>query len=405
VGETAAGLCENATGFDPKLPDRRSLGAPTVPSAVAGRAQHNLVRLVSSVPSVQSEKYETNGQAKLPGVVPRAVEELGRLLPRGNTRTDAYVKARQGPRMGALRPVAPPRRLESASGRTVAGRRDPMATKLTSVLVLGMLLLTACGADGSGSDTTGDATHTATIRITQDQTDCCYTGGQISFLNLSNDESVVVDRGYKPAATTAVLAQVEVVPGSYTLESWQRPCSAGCPDLDEDGRPTDEGALEPGRADQCSIDIIVGDGETSNALITWAPEQGCEITLPAAQPPSDVPDDVALREVYPPCGTDRGLEDLALMPSAEPLPNSKRRCLLDAYQDGQRAELETYEPANDPGPPRHLIYRVNGDQVEVFGEETTGSGEWFRYTCSGLDEAATGYEFETTGCSEPAALS
>ena len=226
-----------------------------------------------------------------------------------------------------------------------------------ALLILGVLMLASCGGTGTGSTgattsttttpttttpttttpTTVASTKTATIRITQDQTDCCYTEGQISFLRLSNNQGVQLDRGYAPLAMNAVLAQLAVEPGTYTLESWQRPCVASCPDLDQQGQPVDDSALDPGRADECSIDVTATEGGTSNVLISWAPGAGCETSLPEKQPPSDVPDEVALREPYPTCGTDRGLEDLALMQSSEPLPNSKRRCFLEAQMNGQRA--------------------------------------------------------------------
>jgi hypothetical protein len=186
------------------------------------------------------------------------------------------------------------------------------------------------------------------------------------------------------------------------LESWQRPCSASCPDLDENGEPVGEGGLDPGRAEECSIAVTATEGQTKNVLISWAPGKGCEITLPDTQPPSDVPDEVALRDSYPTCGTDRGLEDLALMSAAsETLTNTRRRCFLDAHVDGHRAELEAYEPTADFGPSRHLIYRSNGEVLVVFFEETSDEGKWFRYSCTGLDEAFAGYEFETTGCGDP----
>ncbi len=279
-----------------------------------------------------------------------------------------------------------------------------MIRKLTVATIA--LFIAGCGASGSGNATTVDPTHTATIRITQDQTDCCYTEGQISFLSLSSDGGAVIDRGYAPAASTSVLAQVAVEPGTYVLESWQRPCSASCPDLDEDGQPIGDGGLDAGRAEQCSIEVVVTDGERSNVLITWAPGAGCEITLPETQPSSDVPDEIALRAPYPTCGTDYGLEELAytMASSSTVLPNEKRRCFLDAYSNGKPAELNSYEPTEDPTILRHLIYRTGGDDVEVFFEQATNWGSWSRYTCTGLEQASTGYEFETMSCSEPEAL-
>jgi hypothetical protein len=271
-----------------------------------------------------------------------------------------------------------------------------------ALLILGVLMLASCGGTGTGSTgasttttsttttpttttpttttpTTVASTKTATIRITQDQTDCCYTEGQISFLRLSNNQGVQLDRGYAPLAMNAVLAQLAVEPGTYTLESWQRPCVASCPDLDQQGQPVDDSALD---------------------LISWAPGAGCETSLPEKQPPSDVPDEVALREPYPTCGTDRGLEDLALMQSSEPLPNSKRRCFLEAQMNGQRAELESYEPNENLGPPHRLIYRSTGDGLVVFYQETPNSDKWLSYSCTGLEAAPTGYEFKTTGCTD-----
>jgi hypothetical protein len=141
-------------------------------------------------------------------------------------------------------------------------------------------------------------------------------------------------------------------------------------------------------------------------LIRWAPGAGCEITLPETEPPSDVPDEVALREPYRTCGTDRGLEDLALMRSAsETIPNTRRRCFLEANMNGRRAELVAYEPTEGLDMLRRLIYRSEDDgSLTVFYQQAPNWESWFHYGCAGLEEAPTGYAFEPVGCDNPEPL-
>jgi hypothetical protein len=71
-----------------------------------------------------------------------------------------------------------------------------MTRRQTTVFaIVGALLLGACGAIADrapGAATTVDATKTATVRITQDQTECCYTEGQISFLRLGADGNSIL---------------------------------------------------------------------------------------------------------------------------------------------------------------------------------------------------------------------
>lgn len=91
---------------------------------------------------------------------------------------------------------------------------------------------------------------------------------------------------------TTVLAEVSVKPGIYWLESWQRPCGGSCPALDEQGQPIvgQGGALDAGRRDECSSEVTVAAGGVTNVLVSFAPGDGCTISLPALQPQSEIPD-------------------------------------------------------------------------------------------------------------------
>jgi hypothetical protein len=302
--------------------------------------------------------------------------------------------------------------------RTLVGRRFATQHRSLIPVLVAAVMLVACGTDTgpdnepttTAGETTTSATTapgpTATIRITQVETDCCYSEGQVSFLELSGNRGSVLSRGFVPAATSAVLAEVTVEPGTYALESWQRPCEGMCPSLDDNGQPSDERMLDP-PVDRCAGEISVTADETTNVLITWAPGDDCAISFPATQPSSDVPDAVALRQPYPSCGTDFGLQDIADQgePAPAPRSNDQRRCFYDAYVEGREAELEAYEPTDDPELMRRLVYRLDGDgQIDVFYEDAPDWTSWFHYTCTGLEEAPTGYEFETVGCTIPEPL-
>lgn len=86
-------------------------------------------------------------------------------------------------------------------------------------------------------------------------------------------------------------------------------------------------------------------------------------------------------------------------------PSQDRRCFLDASTTGQEAELEAYEATAEPEVLRRIIYRTLGDRtLEVLFHEAPDYVQWFRYTCTGLEPAPPGYEFETTSCTKPIAL-
>jgi len=143
--------------------------------------------------------------------------------------------------------------------------------------LLAAALLAACHVEGgSVGEVSVGSGDSGTLVVTQDQIDCCYTEGQISFIRVTgNGESV--ERWVGPGGTRKVIAQLDLPAGGYTVESWQRPCSGSCPRLDEEGSPIEgTGALDP-PADGCSGTVEVSAGETLDVLVQFAPGQGCAV--------------------------------------------------------------------------------------------------------------------------------
>lgn len=144
-------------------------------------------------------------------------------------------------------------------------------------LLIAAALLAACQVGGgSGEEASVGSGDSGTLIVTQDQIDCCYTEGQISFIRVTgNGESA--ERWVGPGGTRKVIARLDVPAGAYTVESWQRPCSGSCPRLDEEGSPIEgSGVLDP-PADRCTGTVEVSAGETLDVLVEFAPGQGCTI--------------------------------------------------------------------------------------------------------------------------------
>lgn len=146
-----------------------------------------------------------------------------------------------------------------------------------ALLMIAAFLLAACQTGGGSDEELSDGSRNlATLVVTQDQTDCCYVEGQISFVRVTGG-GVSVERWVGPGGTRKVIAQLDIAAGRYAVESWQRPCSASCPRLDDEGSPIEgSGFLDP-PADECTGIVDVSTGETLDVLVEFAPGQGCTI--------------------------------------------------------------------------------------------------------------------------------
>lgn len=130
----------------------------------------------------------------------------------------------------------------------------------TALAIAPALAPTAASASPAGAAAKGR------LRVTQVQTDCCYTEGQVSFLRVRGPESL--DRRFLAPALTVVALDADVAPGAYRLVSYQRPCDGNCHYLDA---PTD----------RCAGRISVAAGRLTDVTITWAPGAGCQIHVGA----------------------------------------------------------------------------------------------------------------------------
>ncbi len=236
------------------------------------------------------------------------------------------------------------------------------------------------------------------IVIYQEQTECCYIEGQISFARISGPDGMLLERGFTLLGLAQPLAKAQVPAGTYTVETWQQPCPGSCPALDAEGQPL--GPLD-GPADRCEGEVTLEPGETVRITSRFAPGQGCELVPGPSAAAATVPEALAFRRPAPSCGTDFSLADAAAEPEAATRPSPPRRCLLEAYEAGDAAELEAYEPNEHPEGIDRVYYLLGPDGVErIFtrGPEFAG---WQHQRCAGLEPADPPAEFTLVGCGAP----
>ena len=226
---------------------------------------------------------------------------------------------------------------------------------------------------------------TGHLRITQHQTSCCYTEGQVSFLTVRNASGrEVVNREFQAINPILPVVDLWLSIGSYNVESYQRPCDGNCGSLDA-------------VTDQCNLQIDVAAGAKVFLTASFAPGEGCSIEQTETALQSPVPDLFAFREPYEDCGLDFSLEMVG------DVPGQGRTCFAEANAGGRAAELSAYQAGATPGSPDFIVYRTNADRsVDVFlpnlGRES--DGPWRHYVCSGLrPDAVQGFALD--GCTDP----
>jgi hypothetical protein len=119
----------------------------------------------------------------------------------------------------------------------------------------------------------------------------------------------------------------------------------------------------------------------------------------AVEPLASIPAQVADRDPLPSCGTE-------ITPPGGPGPaeTTARKCLLEALQSGESAELQRDYKTEKGEPVSELIRVLPDGSVEVFVDATHdsyGSGAWEHRVCDGLVAAEGTKVFELSRCGEP----
>lgn len=212
---------------------------------------------------------------------------------------------------------------------------------------------------------------TGILRVTQDQTACCYTEGQVSYLTITGPSgAVITDRSFRPLASRAVLYSVLLAPASYEVVSYQRPCDGNCDHL---------GPIR----DRCTGLFEVAPGAAIAVVVRFAPTKGCTMSIdPTVE--SQIPDEIALVGDRRDCGIDY----------FHTSPRPERKCFADAFSAGVAAHVVTNTP------PNYLdVVRYDNGIITVF-RNTPGlakTSTWSKQTCTGLKpDKSDGFELK--GC-------
>jgi hypothetical protein len=258
-------------------------------------------------------------------------------------------------------------------------------------LAVAFLVVAACGQRAATTSEKSPGTEPpGKLRVTQHQTECCYTEGQISFLIVRDSSGKeVAAREFQAINPIFPALQVDLPAGRYQVESYQRPCEGNC------------GSLDP-PADRCEAEVNLRAGQSVFLTAEFAPGRGCALEQTTAALDSPVPDDFALRPAYKDCGIDISQESA----DEESLGVDERNCFLEANAAGRTAELWAYEMGSDPETPDFLVYRTNADRtVDVYlpNMGRPSDGPWRRYSCGDL-EADKERVFVLVDCTEPGQL-
>lgn len=261
-----------------------------------------------------------------------------------------------------------------------------------AVIVLAAFGLVACGGDSDVAATSPTASVSqpagGSLFLVHHQTACCYSEGQISFLQVTSPAGdIVADRAYAALGSSVAVLDLPVNAGRYHVRSWERPCDGSCPP-----DPRSEQMLDP-VTDECAVDVDIAQGERQERTIEFAPGKGCTIIVGAAA--VTVPTSVSLRPDVLGCGTDFGFDDRTRTTAQD--------CLLDAFVHGKQAEAMSYEPSADPERPRFLITMTTTDGVVVFERADPDVDRWTRTQCSGLARGSDGH-VTPTACEAPEPL-
>jgi hypothetical protein len=232
---------------------------------------------------------------------------------------------------------------------------------------------------------------TATLRIFQEQRECCYTEGQVSFLSVGGEEHEIrlSSFGLVP------LIELEVPIEEQEVASWQRPCSGNCSSLDPP-------------QNQCSITVTPTTGDTIRLLVSFEPgPDPCLITRLEGEPETTVPVDFGFRTQMPSCGEDFTMQMAMFGDLSSESP--ERRCFVEAHEGGEPAELAAYEPP-DPNATSDdildlFVYRTGPNRaLEVFVNSGPDFEQWLTYRCGSLEEVDGPRLFTLEDCTDPVEL-
>lgn len=142
------------------------------------------------------------------------------------------------------------------------GAYNRRVTTRSTFAALGTLcsavLLAACGG---GHDKSGPATLSVTRKLFGRG---LYIEGSASYFRVEQGDQTVVEVRLSEEKTPR--APIRLIPGSYRLVSFQRPCDPSCAQLDP---PTD----------RCSQPLEVKAGSELGTLVLLRPGEGCSIVV------------------------------------------------------------------------------------------------------------------------------
>lgn len=269
-----------------------------------------------------------------------------------------------------------------------------------SLVFVVALLLAACGDPNTASTaptspaefvvpTTSTSTPpvlTGRLRVTQNQTSCCYTEGQVSFLDVVGPDGSQVDRRrFQMFGSIMPVTDLQLAPGPYEISSYQQPCDGNCDILDA-------------ATNQCRVHVDIAESTAYFLTVAFATDdQTCTFTHTDTPLESPVPDEFALRSPYKDCGFDVSLQ----VPGGR--SGLERDCFAEANSDGTEAELTAFEAGAIAETPDFFVYRTNADRtIQVFRPnlDRVTDGPWRMYTCAGLEPDEV-LGFALTGCTDP----
>jgi hypothetical protein len=183
-------------------------------------------------------------------------------------------------------------------------------------------------------------------------TELPYIEGSHSFLRITGpDGEVVFDEDLEEGNLTRPLADLDVEPGTYRIESWQRPCGPACPSLD------------PEPTDACEERVVVAADQQVVVTIRLWPYSGCTV----------------LDQVLDPARTGVHLE----VGEAYDFALTTRCGIVRAVFDGREWEAAPVEVAPDDQPPGGWLQPTDPGELRLLSpgvaEFTATSGETARF--------------------------
>jgi hypothetical protein len=116
---------------------------------------------------------------------------------------------------------------------------------------------------------TDEPAGTLVVRQRYRERSSFYIEGSVGFVEVAQPGVDAVTRLERQLEGDASVRLV-LAPGVYSITSWQRPCDGNCQD-----------GFDP-PVDGCETSISIDSGDTTRAAVTVTPDQGCLITVRAA---------------------------------------------------------------------------------------------------------------------------